>query len=527
MKTAQSNLTRSVPQRHRLHRLVVALAGLLAAGCSGEPGAGTDGPDSPNGPNGTNGTKRSNGFDHDKPTITNRIEVPPLVRRNLGITFARVERRHVASTVRVPGRFELKPRARREYHTPLSGRVELLVDQYARVESGAPLYRVDSPQWRTMQHELDQTMIRIRQAARDLSGIRARDVAVERHDTRLREQAKVWSARVEQVEALVRAGGGAASELADARARLAETMTLLAEVKEEHALLNQQRINVKAKLDSYRRSTPLLYADALGERVSDSDDRPPRPDLSMTAAAATLGLSIEALRRNVGTDSEPLPYWRTIDQVAFTAQQAGVIESLDITNGAWVDTAQRVITTADPTDIRFRAVGLQSDLGRLRPGMRVRIVPPRGGGAALTGSIEGRLTIGLEADPVERKIDLIVIPQRGEPPPWARQGVAAELEIVLDETDEPQLAVPAGAVIRDGLRKILFRRDPKDPDQVIRLEADLGVGDGRWVVIESGLTDGNEVVHHGVYELMLAGGSGRQQGGHFHADGTFHEEEHE
>ena len=46
---------------------------------------------------------------------SNRIDLPETVRQNLGITFAKVERRRVASTIRVPGRFELLPTARREY----------------------------------------------------------------------------------------------------------------------------------------------------------------------------------------------------------------------------------------------------------------------------------------------------------------------------------------------------------------------------------------------------------------------------
>ena len=58
------------------------------------------------------------------PAPTNRVDINPAVRQNLGITFARVERRNVARTLRVPGRFELLPEARREYRTMLAGRVD-------------------------------------------------------------------------------------------------------------------------------------------------------------------------------------------------------------------------------------------------------------------------------------------------------------------------------------------------------------------------------------------------------------------
>ena len=57
---------------------------------------------------------------------TNVIEVPELVRRNLGIEFVKTERRRLAATLRVPGHFELLPAGRREYRTPIAGRVEVL-----------------------------------------------------------------------------------------------------------------------------------------------------------------------------------------------------------------------------------------------------------------------------------------------------------------------------------------------------------------------------------------------------------------
>ena len=55
------------------------------------------------------------------------------------------------------------------------------------------------------------------------------------------------------------------------------------------------------------------------------------------------------------------------------------------------------------------------------------------------------------------------------------------------------------------------------------MQADLGATDGRWVVIQSGVRAGDEVVVDGVYQLMLATSGSAANGGHFHSDGTFHE----
>ena len=61
--------------------------------------------------------------------------------------------------------------------------------------------------------------------------------------------------------------------------------------------------------------------------------------------------------------------------------------------------------------------------------------------------------------------------------------------------------------------------------EAIRMEADLGLDDGRGVALLSGLRDGDEVVLDGAFQLMLATSGSIQKGGHFHSDGTFHEGE--
>jgi multidrug efflux pump subunit AcrA (membrane-fusion protein) len=103
---------------------------------------------------------------------------------------------------------------------------------------------------------------------------------------------------------------------------------------------------------------------------------------------------------------------------------------------------------------------------------------------------------------------------------WVRPGVTTVADITVAGGDE-ELAIPLATVAQDKLNKIIFRRDPTNPDKVIRLNADLGVNDGRWVVINSGLKEGDEVVLDGIYELVLSGDAAAKAG-HFHADGTWH-----
>jgi cobalt-zinc-cadmium efflux system membrane fusion protein len=233
-----------------------------------------------------------------------------------------------------------------------------------------------------------------------------------------------------------------------------------------------------------------------------------------------LGVQPRALR---DTGEDGLPRWRSLTVVEFRAVAPGVVDELPVASGAWIDAHSLVLSVTDTGKVRFRARGLQSDLPSLRDGMVAAVVPA---GAAGPGGhrTTGELQIGVRADPEQRTIDLYVTPH--EPPAFARPGLAAFLEIELTTTGEPALAVPLGSVMRDGLRQVLFRRNPKDKDQVIRIEADLGVDDGRWIEVKSGLVDGDEVVLDGAYELMLASSATAAKGGHFHADGTWHADDH-
>ena len=121
------------------------------------------------------------------------------------------------------------------------------------------------------------------------------------------------------------------------------------------------------------------------------------------------------------------------------------------------------------------------------------------------------LELGLNADPEERTVDLYATPS--ELKDWTRPGVSAFLEISTEQVDDSSLAIPLSAVVRDGLTSIIFRRDPANPDKAIRLEADLGMNDGRWIVINSGLREGDEVVLDGVYQLLLATSGSIPKGG--------------
>lgn len=412
---------------------------------------------------------------------TNRIDVPATVRSNLGITFAKVERRWVQDTIRVPGAFELQPLARHEYRMTLPGRVEILVDQYQPISPGDVLYRFRSPSWPELQHEI-------------IVGEQAIETA--------RADIDVARARVDEAE----------RRLQIVRTRL-ET---LAEAEFKQAGLEADAEEIEASLPRLRaevRQAETKLANAEGTR-----------EHAIHRASAATGISEDRLSRSVEHDSRTVPAYRTIDWIDVVATEPGVVEALAVTDGSFVESPAVVLSTVDPTEIRFRAMALQADLVRLTNRREARIVPPTTPGLDMGDGIGAEVTIGLEAHPDQRTVTLLATAEESRP--WIRPGVSAFLEVVVDSSGGPALAIPRAAVVKDGIVHVIFRRDPKDANKVIRIEADLGVSDGRWIALNSGVALNDEVVLDGAYELKLASQQSgvSQKGGHFHADGTFHGE---
>jgi Cu(I)/Ag(I) efflux system membrane fusion protein len=240
--------------------------------------------------------------------------------------------------------------------------------------------------------------------------------------------------------------------------------------------------------------------------------------MAIREAATLMGAEEDWLIEKV----EGRPRWQSLRAIEIRARRSGVVQSIEVTDGALVGTGDLILRTIEPKEIRFRGFALQADLGTITDGSPVHIVPPHGGISSYSESLEAVALLGTEADPDERTIDVIATPVGSELPVWARPGVAAFVEIVVSGSAERELAIPISAVANDGADRIFFLRDRNDPDRVRRVVADLGGDDGRWIIVNSGVRRGDEVVLEGAYELKLTGSGTEQQGGHFHGDGTFH-----
>lgn len=428
---------------------------------------------------------------------SNRVAIPKAVRANLGITFATVERRTLNDTLRAPGRFEYLPSAKREYRTMVSGKIELLVNQFDTVEQGTPLFTIDSPEWREMQQTITGYFSSVQQLDAKMEMFHPLFLAHEQHEYSVKVQVEMWEARIKKLDAIREAGGGSLRDYTSAQAALAQARAEFADLREKDAQLAASYAETVASLRAAKSTA----------------------EFALSSAGSMLEIEIPKGNPN---------WWKEITKITVVATTEGIVETVDITNGAWSDAQAQILTVVEPTKLRFHASGLQSDLGVLRNGLQVNIVPPAptssGNSIELQNTMHGTLQLGLAGDPNERTIDLYVTPESLSS--WARPGVTAQLEIITDSSGTKDVSIPLASVQLDGLTPIIFRRAPDNPNEAIRIEADLGVNDGRWVAVLSGLADGDEVVLDGGFQLMLATSGSIQKGGHFHADGTFHEGEH-
>lgn len=442
----------------------VALLSLMLCACSSKP------------------EQHANESHEESPqTNPNIVDIPESVRTNLGITFAKVERRRVQSTIRIPGAFELEPIARLEYRMTLPGHIELAVDQYQQVQPGDLLYRFRSTQWPELQHEiiLGEQEIESAQAA-----------------------IEVAQSRIDEAQQRLRILHDRLESLTGAQVRNAD--------------LESQASEIEASL-------PRLHAELRQSQTLLGNAHRTHEHALHRATVAT-GIDESRLKAPIEQGGTQIPAYRAIDWIEVRAQRTGIVELLAQTDGAFADAPALVLSTVDPTMVRFRAQALQADLPRLSNAANARIVPPNAAGIDPGDAVEAQAQLGLEAHPEQRTLTLLAVPEGTRD--WIRPGVSAFLEVVVDSTEGPALAIPRAAVVRDGIVYVFFRRDPKNPDQAIRIEADMGVDDGRWVAINSGLAPNDEVILSGAYELKLATqqSGAQQKGGHFHADGTFHEE---
>jgi len=437
--------------------------------------------------------KPTGGGTADAPPPSNRIDIPEAVRQNLGIEFVTVERRNITSTLRLPAQVELLPSATQHYRAPLGGRVSLKVDPLQKVAPGDLLYTLDSHEWRDLQRELGSVTNKLTVTEAQLKSMTPLQRACEEHEASLREALAVTADYVASLERAESNVGGQGAKLKTAKVEQSRLSAQIAEASEKHTQTQTRITELTAMLASQREQIDLL----------------------VSGAAATLGID----KNKLLADQDGKAGWRSIATVEVRAAQHGIVDEIAVANGNLVTGYGAVLTTIDPSRIRCHARALQSDITELQDGLDAWIVPA--GKSKAADRVAAKVQLGPAGDPTTRTLDLFVTPT-DEDLRFVRPGLAVFVEVITKKSGGDELSIPLSCVLPDGLDRVFFRRDPRNKDKVIRIVGDFGHEDGKWIEVRSGITDGDQIVAAGAFELVLASSNQTPKGGHFHADGTWH-----
>ena len=420
-------------------------------------------------------------------TPTNRLRVTSSVRANLGVRFADAELRDVRRTLRLPGRFEPTATARKAHAALVAGTATVHVELHQHVKRGQLLATIASPDLRARQHQLHRAEHGIRRSVEQLRVATVRRTAAEKRRALLAKRVRKLSA---------------------AGARRASLESELLAARGDVAVAKADEAAARAALDRERHHKQVLLR-GLSVVTGKSVQR-----LTAPAESTKRSGKSDHRRRHRGRR----PTWDSLADVRISATREGIVTRLPAANGAWVDLGRTVVEVTAPGDARFVATALLSDLQRLSGGAHARVRPPSGvSGKAVQG------TISLGVTDAQRRYTVPVAVTLPRLPKWARIGVTSIAEVTI-AGGVPEIAVPASAVVRDGLSTVVFVQNPKNPDELIAADVDVGPSDGAWVAVLSGVNTGDRVVVSGGYVLMFARSRKPTARGHFHPDGSFHAE---
>jgi len=181
--------------------------------------------------------------------------------------------------------------------------------------------------------------------------------------------------------------------------------------------------------------------------------------------------------------------------VSITAPADGVVLDIDQISARPVTAGARLLSVGDPSKIELVADLLSSDAVALPPDARAHV--ERWGGPPLQARLSyieptGRLKIsalGIEEQRVDAVFELLATPEEQR-----RLGheFAVYLRIVAQEQANAML-VPLSAAFRVDDGWAVFRADG---NRVTRVPVELGPHNARFVVVLSGLSEGERIVEH-------------------------------
>lgn len=423
---------------------------------------------------------------------TNRLDVPPDVVNNLGITFEAATRGHLGVWREISGELEVPESHRWTLRSPVDARVLTVVPRWQRVTEGDVLATLSSPDLQRAQSAIAIAQRTLERARAELVAARARLSESELHVKEAEAFEQASRRRLDALVALDQEGNPlTAKELIEARRNATEA--------------SRARLDAAIARDDLasRVASKLLEAEQATLAVHEQEG----------ALAVITGLSVAELRETV----EGSPRWQSLETLAIRAPADGSVVELMTAQGEVIEAGTPFLEVFDTRELRFRGHLPEGDQGSLAAGNPVRLVFP----SRLLPPVETVLepTIPI-VDAGTRMLHCEAVVPNAES--TLAHGMSAIARILVERGASEEVLIPIRCVVFDVLEAIVFRRDPEDPTVVIRTPVELGARTADRAEVIAGVLDGDQVVADGVHQLKRTGLGKAPEGGHFHADGTWH-----
>jgi membrane fusion protein (multidrug efflux system) len=471
-----------------------------------------------------------------EPAITNRVAIPQDVAQNLGLTFAKATLGRLEIRIGVPGFLEIPAHRRFQLRAPAGGFLRLRKNRWDPLLVGELIAELHSSELSDLQTALAQSQREILVAQGEVARVLSEGEPLaalvqsleqatrsasrsEKLAARLLSEARAFEQQVQQrvarLDELSTGSGVSASERVAARKDVLDA---------SQAVLNAEQSQSQAAL-----SIPELQLRAARSRadLENLDRRRRIAEQSRAAADAAHAQILRNLAHLTGEAVEDLtaagpegPAYASHEWLSLRAPAAGWLSQLLASDGAWVEAGELLLEVVDNSELWFLGDVPEGDLAHLKMGARVRI-EVASGGDPIESILQAPLPV---ADSATRTVHLratVANANRRLP-----AGMSAIAQVVVERGTHEEVLVPERCVIQDGLEWICFRRDPGDAEQVIRTPVSLGRRSAGFVEVFSGVGAGDELVADGIHQLKEAATAQPNSGGHFHADGSFHAEDH-
>ena len=262
---------------------------------------------------------------------------------------------------------------------------------------------------------------------------------------------------------------------------------------------------VRAKLALEQADLTLKRTQKLAQAEAKSERELREAEFALKAAQARYGAA-QALQATYGKVSTNLPDGKesgSIPTIELKSPIAGtLVAQLGAAVGEFISAARPVFTVLDSSMVFLEAEIPEANVNRLASAQGATYEPPDEAGRfiSITGEGGGRLVyLGLQVDPATRTVPLVYEVKNEDA--HLRVGQALDLHVETARSEDA-LAIPDSAIVDEDSKTIAFVQVSGETFQ--KRDLKLGIKDGNWVQVLSGLAEGERVVTKGAYAVRLA-----------------------